>query len=168
MADVLIPEGFMNDIFLYKRIIHFSIFFVAGYAMKEVNRKWLDNSKLFLVFSLLFVLLCCIFVLSIHIPYVSGYINAFVGCGFIWMLSYRLKEMHIVRDALSFVGKYSLPFYWLNGFVLVVARTIVVKGLHFETSVAIVLSIFALCVVMETLAVMVLRKYPKVGWLIGF
>ena len=168
VADVLIPEGFMNDIFLYKRIIHFSIFFVAGYAMKEVNRKWLDNSKLFLVFSLLFVLLCCIFVRSIHIQFVSGYINAFVGCGFIWMLSYRLKEMHFVGDALSFVGKYTLPFYWLNGFVLVVARTIVVKGLHFETSVAIVLSIFALCVVMETLAVMVLRKYPKVGWLIGF
>ena len=105
---------------------------------------------------------------SIHIPYMSGYINAFVGCGFIWMLSYRLKEMHVVGDALSFVGKYSLPFYWLNGFVLVVARTIVVKGLHFGSSVAIVLSIFALCVVMETLAVMVLRKYPKVGWLIGF
>ena len=30
VADVLIPEGFMNDIFLYKRIMHFSIFFVAG------------------------------------------------------------------------------------------------------------------------------------------
>ena len=81
---------------------------------------------------------------------------------------YRLKDMHVVGEALSFVGKYSLPFYWLNGFVLVVARTIVVKGLHFGSSVAIVLSIFALCVVMETLAVMVLRKYPKVGWLIGF
>lgn len=76
--------------------------------------------------------------------------------------------MHVVGDALSFVGKYSLPFYWLNGFVLVVVRTIVVKGLHFGASVAIVLSIFTLCVVMETLAVMALRKYPKVGWLIGF
>ena len=42
-----------------------------------------------------------------------------------------------------------------------------VKGLHFGSSDAIVLSIFALCVVMETLVVMVLRKYPKVGWLIG-
>lgn len=168
MADILIPRCMMNNVFLCKRVIHFSIFYVAGYAMKEVSRKWLDNSKLFLVFSLLFVLLCCIFVRSIHIPYVSGYINAFVGCGFIWMLSYRLKEMHVVGDTLSFVGKYSLPFYWLNGFVLVVARTIVVKGLHFGSSVAIVLSIFALCVVMETLAVKVLRKYPKVGWLIGF
>ena len=55
---------------------------------------------------------------------------------------------------------------WLNGFVLVIARTVVVKGLHFESSVAIVLSIFALCVLLETLAVLALRRYPKVGWVI--
>lgn len=168
IADMIIPEGLMNDLFLYKRVIHFSIFFVAGYAMKEVDRKWLDNEKLFLAFSVLFVLLCCVFVHSIQVPYVSGYVNAIIGCGFIWMLSYRLKDKKMIGDALSFVGKYSLPFYWLNGFVLVIARTVVIKGLHFESSVAIVLSIFALCVLLETLAVLALRKYPKVGWVIGF
>ena len=168
MADILIPRGLMNNLFLYKRVIHFSIFFVAGYAMKEIDRKWLDNEKLFLAFSVLFVLLCCVFVCSMNIPYVSGYIKAIVGCGFIWMLSHRLKDKKVIGDALAFVGKYSLPFYWLNGFVLVIARTVVVKGLHFESSVAIVLSIFALCVLLETLAVLALRKYPKVGWVIGF
>ena len=168
IADMIIPEGLMNDLFLYKRVIHFSIFFVVGYAMKEVNRKWLDNSKLFLAFSVLFVLLCCVFVCSIQIPYVSGYVNAIIGCGFIWMLSYRLKDKKMIGDALSFVGKYSLPFYWLNGFVLVIARTVVIKGLHFESSVAIVMSIFALCVLLETLAVLALRRFPKVGWMIGF
>lgn len=168
IADMIIPEGLMNDLFLYKRVIHFSIFFVVGYAMKEIDRKWLDNKKLFLAFSVLFVLLCCVFVCSIQIPYVSGYVNAIIGCGFIWMLSYRLKDKKMTGDALAFVGKYSLPFYWLNGFVLVIARTVVVKGLHFESSVAIVLSIFALCILLETLAVLALRRYPKVGWVVGF
>ena len=168
VADILVPEGFLNDVFLYKRIIHFSIFFVMGYAMKKIGRGWLKDNILFIVFSILFVMLCCILVQVLPIPYVSGYINAFVGCGFIWMLSYRLINKPILCHALTFIGKYSLPFYWLNGFVLVMARTIVVKGMHMDSSVSIVLSIFVLCVLLETLIVLTVKRYPRVGWLIGF
>lgn len=136
--------------------------------MKETGRKWLDNNRLFGGFSLMFITFCCVFVSSVKISYVWGYAQAVIGCGFIWMLSYRLVKIKRAGNALAYVGKYSLPYYWLNGFVLVIARTLVVKGFHFESSVAIVLSVFILCVLLETVAVMLIKRIPRVGVLIGF
>ena len=113
-----------------------------------------------MVFSLiLFVPICLIFVVDIQpvILPVFKMLTKFIGCWFVWPLS----------DALSYVGKNSLGYYWLNGFALVAARTAIFVLLNVESSVAIAVGVFATCVVIETIAVMIVMKIPYVGNLIG-
>ena len=165
--DQALPGGLFNDIFLYKRVIHYSIFFTAGYLMKDFNRRWLADRWLFVVAALLFMVFDCILVRSIDVPVVGEYAMAAIGCCFVWTASFQLLKLPHLAQLFKFVGKYSLSYYCLNGFVLVITRTVVVKILHFESSVLIVVSIFLVCVVLETLAVLCVRKIPYAGKLIG-
>lgn len=105
--------------------------------------------------------------MRIDIPYIWGYVLNFIGCWFVWSLSFQIVSNKVLTKLLSFVGKYSLSFYWLNGFVLVLARTLIVKGLHIENTILIVISIFMLCVVIETVAIIMLKRIPYVRTIVG-
>ena len=68
---------------------------------------------------------------------------------------------------LSYVGKNSLGYYWLNGYVLVLVRVLVVTIMGVTFGPAVVLTVFVLCAVIETLIIFIIKKMPKVGILIG-
>lgn len=91
----------------------------------------------------------------------------YIGCWFVWAFSFKLLDVGPVKKALTYVGKNSLGYYWLNGFVLVVARTFVVSVLHISFSPAIALCIWLLCVVCETIAIRIIKKIPYAGMFIG-
>ena len=123
-----------------------------------------------MVFSLiLFVPICLIFVVDIQpvILPVFKMLTKFTGCWFVWSLAFWILDVKPLSDALSYVGKNSLGYYWLNGFALVAARTAIFVLLNVESSVAIAVGVFATCVVIETIAVMIVMKIPYVGNLIG-
>jgi hypothetical protein len=122
-----------------------------------------------MVFSLiLLVPICLIFVVDIQsiILSVFNILTQPISCWFVWPLVFWILNIKPLSNALSYVGKNSLGYYWLNVFALVTARTAVVLLLNVESSVAIAVVAFAICVVMEAIAVMIVKKIPYVGKLI--
>lgn len=163
----VLPGNLLGGIFLYPKVISYSVYFLVGYLLRNMDRNILMNNRNFGIVTVLFVVFCCLLVQIIHIPFVWQYVLAFVGCWFIWALSFQLLNAKRIAHALSFCGKYSLSFYWLNGFALVPARMIVVKILHVECTPVIAINIFLICVVSEVIAIKVIKRIPYVRALVG-
>ena len=163
----VLPGNLLGGIFLYPKVISYSVYFLVGYLLRNMDRNILMNNRNFGIVTVLFIVFCCLLVQIIHIPFVWQYVLAFVGCWFIWALSFQLLNAKRIAHALSFCGKYSLSFYWLNGFALVPARMIVVKILHVECTPVIAINIFLICVVSEVIAIKVIKRIPYVRALVG-
>lgn len=167
LASNVIPKNILDGIFLYPRVISYSVYFLTGYLLKDIKREMLSNNRNFGIVTGLFFVFCCLLVQTIQIPFVWHYVLAFIGCWFVWALSFQLLKVRKVANALSFCGRYSLSFYWLNGFALVPARMIIVKMLHVECTPIIAVSIFLICVISETIAILIIRKIPYVRAMVG-
>lgn len=167
ILNEIIPNNLMDGIFLYSKFFNYSIFFIIGYLLKDMNRDLLINKRNFAVSSFLFSIFCVVFVQAINIPHIWHYVLAFIGCWFVWSLSFQLLKYEGINKALSFCGKNSLAFYWLNGFALVPARVLIVNILHVESTPLIASSIFVLCVLFEFVAILCIRKVLFAKVLIG-
>lgn len=135
--------------------------------MKDLDRAFLRSTRNFGIVTVLFVFFCCLLVQTIHVPYVWSYVLAFIGCWFVWTLSFQLLKVKSASRFLSFCGKYSLSFYWLNGFALVPARMLTVKMLHIEYTPLIAISIFLICVVSEVIAIKIIKRIPYAKTMVG-
>ena len=82
-------------------------------------------------------------------------------------MSSWLTRYDVAVNCLGYVGKNSLGYYWLNGYVLVLARSFVVSILDINSGPVVVMSIFLMCAIVETLMIIIIKKMPKVGILIG-
>ena len=167
VASNVLPGNLFDGIFLYPKVISYSVFFLIGYLLRNMDRSLLESNRNFGIVTILFVVFCCLLVQTIHIPFVWQYALAFIGCWFVWASSFQLLKVKRIAHAFSFCGKYSLSFYWLNGFALVPARMIVVKMLHVESTPLIAVSIFLMCVVSEVIAIMIIKKIPYVRTVVG-
>lgn len=167
IACHVIPNDLWDGIFLYPRILSYSVFFLVGYQMRDFDREVLKSKRNFGIVTVLFVVFCCLLVETIHIPYVWNYFLAFIGCWFVWALSFQLLNVKPASRFLSFCGKYSLSFYWLNGFALVPARMLIVKMLHVENTPLVAISIFLICVVSEVIAIKIIKRIPYVKTMVG-
>lgn len=163
----VLPGNLLGGIFLYPKVISYSVYFLVGYLLRNMDRNILMNNRKFCIVTVLFVGFCCLLVQTIHIPFVWHYVLAFIGCWFVWALSFQLLKVKRVANVLSFCGMYSLSFYWLNGFALVPARMIIVKILHVECTPVIAISIFLICVVSEVIVIMIIKKIPYVRTMVG-
>lgn len=163
----VLPGNLLGDIFLYSEVISYSVYFLVGYLLRNMDRNILMNNRNFCIVTVLFVLFCCVLVRTFSVPFIWQYVLAFIGCWFVWALSFQLLKVQSIGHALAFCGKYSLSFYWLNGFALVPARMIVVKILHVECTPVIAISIFIICVVSEVIAIKVIKKIPYVRKMVG-
>lgn len=163
----VVPDNLLDGIFLYPSIFAYSVYFLTGYLLKDMHREILQDRRNFQIVTVLFVVFCCLLVQTISVPFVWGYVLAFIGCWFIWSLSFQLLKVKTIRSALSFCGKYSLSFYWLNGFALVPARMVVVKVLHVQSTPLIAISIFLMCVVSEVIAIRIIKRIPYVRTIVG-
>ena len=163
-ASIIVPYG---EFLLYSRFIIFSSFFLGGYLLKNIDRSLLSNNRNFCISALLFTIFCVIFVQTEFVPYFWNYVLAVIGCWFVWTLSFKLMRVKTVNKALSFCGKYSLAYYWLNSFAYVVARTLIVTMLHIENTPVIAISIFLFCVITQTIAILIIRKIPYIRTMIG-
>ena len=163
----VLPGNLLGGIFLYPKVISYSVFFLIGYLLRNMDRNILKSNRNFGIATVLFVIFCCFLVQTIFVPYIWQYVLAFIGCWFVWALSFQLLKVKWIAYALSFCGKYSLSFYWLNGFALVPARMIVVKMLHMESSPVIAISIFLMCVVGEVMAIKIIKRVPYVRTMVG-
>lgn len=163
----ILPGNFLDGIFLYSKVLSYSVFFLTGYLLKNMNREMLKNNCNFAISTVLFVIFCCLLVQTISVPYIWQYVLAFIGCRFVWALSFQLLKVKSIGHALAFCGKYSLSFYWLNGFALVPARMLFVKVLHIENTPMIAIGIFLLCAISEVVAILIIRKIPYMRVMVG-
>lgn len=164
LATIIVPYG---EFLLYSLFLNFSVFFLGGYLLKNIDRNFFSNNRNFYISALLFTFFCVIFVQTEFIPYVWSFVLAIIGCWFVWSLSFKLLKVKTVNKALCFCGKYSLPYYWLNSFAYVIARTLIVTVLHIEDSIVIAISIFLFCVITQTIAILIIRKIPYIRTMIG-
>ena len=67
IACQVIPGDFNDSIFLYPRILSYSVFFLAGYVMRDVNRDILRCNRNFGIVSVLFVVFCCLLIQTIKV-----------------------------------------------------------------------------------------------------
>lgn len=166
-ATTIIPANLYGEIFLYSEFLFYSIFFLSGYLLKDIDRSILSNNRYFSFSALLFCFFCVFFVQTEFIPYVWRFILAAIGCWFVWGLSFKLQKITSVNNALSFCGKNSLAFYWLNGFALVPARVLIVKILHIHNTPLIAICIFLICIICESVTILFIRKFPYIKNIIG-
>lgn len=158
-----------KEIFLYSRVIYYSIFFLLGFLLKG-KMSWIKETKYYIVFSISFVLLNCLLHDLFFSNVIGFYILNIIGCFFIWSLSNRMVENggdQIAFKFFGFIGKNSLAFYWLNGYALVLARTAIVKIIDNDNTLLLVLCIFVACVIIESLIVISIRRFSIIKSLIG-
>lgn len=169
ISDFLLDGTQVTNYLLFTYFIHYSVFFLTGYLLQGNNdfRVWLQSSRSITISSVLFLLLCCIFVNTFMTFFPTKMLLKLIGCWFMWSLSFRLMKVRSINRIVSFFGKNSLGYYWLNGFVLVAARTFIVSVLHISFSPAIAIGVWLLCVICETIAIKIIKKVPVLGMLIG-
>ena len=167
VIDQLLPANFLGGIFMLHEVVYYSIWFVAGWLLKDLNRDLLGRRDYFLIASVLFMFLCVIFVLDIRLPFIDAYVKGAIGCWFVWMLSFQISNLHWLARPFSFIGKYSLSYYWMNGFALVPARYLVVNVLRIEPTPAIAICIWCICVAVITIAVLAVRRIPVLKTAVG-
>lgn len=166
--DTLYTDGESSrGMFCNKYFTWYSIFFVLGYMLKDIAKERIFNGKNLILLGIAFILFDVILIHFVS-EMIVGYnlLSRIIGCLFVWCAAYRMVG-HSVEKPLAFIGKQSLAFYFLNGYVLVAVRTIVVNVLHMNHSQIVVLLIFIGCVLLEYAAVVVLRRFPYTDLLIG-
>ena len=146
---------------------------MIGYLLRQLDwfRPFIQSKKSLVYSLIIFVPVCLIYVVDIQtitpFPVVFKNITKLIGCWFVWSLAFQILKVKPLKNVLSYIGINSLGYYWLNGFALVLARTVIVSVMNIESSVAIAVGIFVVCAVLETLAIVVIKKIPQAGKLIG-
>lgn len=167
MLDHFLPTNLLGGMLMLHEVVYYSIWFVIGWLIRDMNRELLRRRDYLMIISVLFVCLCVVFVQRVRLPFVDAYVKGAIGCGFVWMIAFQMAKFHWLARPLGFVGKYSLSYYWLNGFALVPARYVVVNVLRVEPTPAIAICIWCICVLLITMAVLVIRRIPVIRTAIG-
>ena len=83
LLDQFLPTNLFGGMFMLNEVVYYSIWFVAGWLIRDMNRELLGRRDYLFVFSVLFVCLCVIFVMTVRLP-MAGHItslNASVAAG---------------------------------------------------------------------------------------
>lgn len=166
ILNEVLPHDFLNGFLFNGEFVRYSIFFVSGYMLKDVDRSKLADKRGLMVSAPLF-LTCCLMVRSAGTYPLVWVMMSVVGCWFVWSLSFQIERLSGVSNVLQYLGRNSLPLYWLNGFALVAVRSVAVKLIPDGHGVMLALSIFAGCVLTELLALQAVKHIPVVRHLIG-
>lgn len=160
--------------FLLSKSCYMGIFFISGFVVREYYCQ-IKNFILKYKWEILLVSLFVngwlfsrvnIYVLMYIVPYV-GILGSF-SFAFIILERARNLVCGFISRALAFVGVYSLQFYLFTGFVLVVARTFVIKILSFSNPIYVIPLVFFIQMVLATLGVFVCKKVPLLKKAMGY
>ena len=142
------------------------IFFISGFVVRE----YYCQIKNFILKYKWEILLVSLFVngwlfsrVNIYVlMYIVPYIGILGSFSFAFIILERARNLvyGFISRALAFVGVYSLQFYLFTGFVLVVARTFVIKILNFSNPIYVIPLVFFIQMVLATLGVFVCKKVP--------
>ena len=159
-----------ENYFLYTNFVHYSIFFIIGYVLRKLNnwRSIMKDYKFFIVVLLLYLIVDVYYVGIFMDNKLTRLLCQMLGGIFVWSFSFQvLRYLPKLGDAFSWCGKNSLGIYWLNGFCLVITRTLVVSVFHFQQSVLIAICVFLLTLIFEIVAICLVKRVPYLSVAIG-
>lgn len=157
---------FMPTIFALKKVFHFMVFFIAGYALNEYYpniKQW--ALKYWWIIYVVFVVAHIIFIESLRmVPFVFRFILPFTGTLAVMTMAFQLEkvvEKSKVAQYIEYCGKYSLQFY-LFTFCYPLIRWGIVSVLHVTNPFVILISLFVLQLISITIIVEITRR---IKWL---
>lgn len=156
----------LPSIFALDKVLHYMVFFIAGYSFNEYyseikqwsKKNWWLIYGVFVVFNIVFIELLC------EVPLVFRYILPFTGTLAVMTMAFQLEKVidkSKVVQYIEYCGKYSLQFY-LFPFCYPLIRWGLVSVLNVTNSVVILVSVFILQLVTTTIIVEVTRR---IKWL---
>lgn len=128
-----------KDMFCLTLLFKYFVFFNTGYILKDIIIKHIDTRNNVVLFIVLFILSILLFVVNIKL---NMRIIKLINTCVIIFTTYQIINNSLFIKLFERYGKYSLQIYCLNGFLLVIARTIICK----ITSLAIIIIPFIILV----------------------
>jgi surface polysaccharide O-acyltransferase-like enzyme len=157
--------GFMPQIFLLNKLFYYLVFFVAGYALKDSFydiKAW--TLKYWWAVYGIGILANGVFILPLEkIPFVFRFILPLTGTSVVMTLAFQLEKIILKSKIVQYVeycGKYTLQFYLFPG--AAIARIFVINVLRMSNPFIIVVSMFFLQVIIQTILVEITRR---IKWL---
>lgn len=153
LVTVLVEPIPMTRMFVMNKNIYYLGYFALGvylrrniYSLYKIGaavqkRPWM----FYLSSSLLFTGVFCFFRYIAPDFIYKDYINAIFGCIAVVSLAVLLDVTDVWIGFFRLCGKYSLQLYLLNGYLLVVGRTLLVSVLKIRNPAAIMLGLTILC-----------------------
>ncbi len=169
----LSEENWFPFIYPLQRVLIFTRYFLIGFLLR---RFYPEIRKCFETYWVLFLLLFVVYNILIN-NYCEGrfweLILPIIGSFACFSISIRLTTIKsfLINKAVDFiewVGKYSLQFYIMTGFVLMPARTIIVMKLGIVNPFIVIPVVFILQVALATLAVYLCKKFKLMNFLMGY
>ena len=115
------------DLFLFSKVVYYIAFFMMGVVVKRLYGNkvfdiFTDKSRIFVYWVLMSVIWICFIYLDL--PYTSAVLGVLSV-----LTMYFLVHFEWTNNLFNRFGKYSLQLYLLNGYLLVISRTIIVSFL---------------------------------------
>lgn len=157
--------GFMPKIFLLDRMFYYLAYFVAGYALKDSFydiKAWL--LKYWWVVYAIAILANGVFILPLaKIPFIFRFVLPLTGTCAVMTLAFQMEKIVLKSKIVQYVeycGKYTLQFYLFPG--AVIARVLAINVLQMSNPFVIIVSVFFLQVIIQTILVEITRR---IKWL---
>lgn len=150
-----------TNLFCLVPLLRYFVFFNTGYILKDLVKSNIKNNYSSITFVLSIMLSVMLFVINIKFDSrLLEMINAFL----IIFSTYLIINNGIFINIFEKYGKYSLQIYCLNGFLLVLARTLICK----VTSLAIIIIPFIVfvCLCMSYICIKHIISKIKVACLL--
>ena len=166
-------SGILPYIYPLSKTQHFSIYFLWGYLLRiyygdvkqhVINYWWL--------YTFLFVIINIAF-----LPYlqfmIKGIFAPLTGTVFLFAATNKLLDSNVYlvekwHKMVSYVGKYSLQFYVMTGFVLAIARYIVVNKFDQESPWVVIPFVFFLQILFATVGVKLCERMRVTRFMFGY
>ena len=149
--------------FLLVKGSSYMIYFLWGFLARRHYEAFLTFVRKWKLFICLSFLLCnCIFIGQFHIL-IRGIFLPLIGISFTLLISDVIagckNKIVLLKEAFTYVGKYSLQYYVFTGFVLVIARIIVINVFGFINPWIVIPLVFIIQIILATLGVNFTKKY---------
>lgn len=169
----LVDFEWMKNFYPLDRILSWSRFFVAGFLLRKYYtsirfyfvQKWYIFVLLFIVFNVFFVLYKNEGYWQLLFPFTGSFFCISVSLLMTQSVSFSKTRVY---EYIQYVGKFSLQFYVMTGFVLMPARYIMVNLLHQSSPLIVVSCVFAIQLVLATIGVYVCGKIKPCRILFGY
>ena len=149
--------------FLLVKGSSYMIYFLWGFLARRhyelfltCVRKWKG------ILCFLFILCTCIFIDQFNIL-IKGIFLPLIGIAFTLLVSDMIavckNKVTLLKDAFIYVGKYSLQYYIFTGFVLAIARYLVINVFGFINPWIVIPLVFIIQIFLATIGVKFTKKY---------